>query len=547
MLRLFKILISLLGLLFLLAIAAVVVLVTLVNPNDYKTQISDQVKNYTGRELTLKGDIGWSFFPWLGIKLNDATISNAANFSSQPFAHIKYIDIKIKFLPLLHKQIEVGTLLLDGLDVKLIKNARGMTNWQETDPKTKESKTTPQNKPAESKHAFNFSIAEVRVTDGSVTWENQQKKQIIDLTNLELYGKNIKQNQNFPVDMQFTLQTEQPAINGMVHIKTQLFANTEQQNYLLKQLQLTAELTGPPLPNKQLSLALQGNVAVNCKQQLIQGQLQTNELKIGNVSAEQVVLQFDSSPKNITINPIQAKIYQGNYTGNIHIDLNNKIPVIISHSQLSNIQAEPLFRDLANLTTIQLNGIGNFNANLTTQGDTETLLIKNLNGQGRFALNNGVLHGINLPYWIGVGRSLIKKESLPPLPNDLKQTDFGNLTGTFTISNGMLRNNDLLLKSINLQATGSGTADLVNQQINYQLKAQLLHPDSLTPQGDIVPIVISGSFKSPSIRPEIKSIFRDIVKENYQKNKEVIDQKLQQFLGKDAGKSIQNGLENLLR
>lgn len=548
MLRFIKIIISLLGMILLLAIATIVAIVAFINPNDYKAQISEQVHHYTGRELTLQGNIAWSFFPWLGLRLNDAALSNTANFAAQPFAQVKHVDIKIKFLPLFYKQVEVATLALDGLEVHLIKNAQGITNWQGLDSSLQKNDQTAPDKSLGTtppKHHFNFSIATVDVTNGSITWDNQQDNQNINLTEFELHGKTIQQNQPFPVDLQFMVQSKQPDVHGPVKIATQLFANTDQQTYSFKQSHFICQLTGQTLPNKQLNLDLQGEVTINGNQHLVQGRLQTKQLELASVKAENVSLQFKSQNKIIDVNSIQAKIYQGDYRGNVHFDLNSKSPTISSHSQLTHIQAEPLFKDLADITSLQLSGVGNVVADLTTEGDNKSALLNNLNGQGKFALNNGMLHGINIPYWIGVGRSLLQKTSFPPIPNDLKQTDFGNLTGTFSITNGLLRNNDLLLKSTHLQAMGTGTADLINQQINYRLNAQLLNPTTLQPQGDTIPIVISGSFKSPGIRPEMKSIIKNVVKDNYEKNKKVINQQLQKFLGKDVSKKIQNSLENL--
>ncbi len=544
MLKFIKIIASLLGIIVLLAIAAIIVLVTLVNPNDFKTQISEKVHHYTGRQLDLQGNIAWSFFPWLGVRLNDATLSNAVNFGAEPFAHIKHIDIKIKLLPLLQRQVEVGTLLLDGLEVHLVKNAQGVTNWQDLTSAAKTDSANDNKASPDKHHRFNFSIASVDINNGHITWVNQQKNQAFAIDDLELHSKDIKQNQLFPVIFQFTLQSKQPEINGVIEMDAQILSNPDQQNYLLKQLHMTSQFVGPTLPNKQLNLDLKGDVAINTKQQTTEGQLQSENLVLGPLTAKNFVVQFKSQQGNINLNPISAKIYQGDYNGNLQINLSNKTPVITSHSQLANIQAEPLFKDLANLTYLQLAGTGNMAADLTTQGDSAPMLIKNLNGRGRFALNNGVLHGINIPYWIGVGRSLIQKEPLPPVPTDLKQTNFGNLAGSFTVTKGVLQNQDLVLTTPQLQATGAGTADLVNQQIDYHLKAQLLNPSTLKPQGTMVPIVISGSFKSPGIRPEMKSILKNALQDQYQKNKEVIGQQLQKFLGKDTGAKIQNRLED---
>lgn len=47
---------------FIAVIGAVLVLVLLVNPNEFKPLITEQVEAQTGRQLTIDGDIEWRFF-----------------------------------------------------------------------------------------------------------------------------------------------------------------------------------------------------------------------------------------------------------------------------------------------------------------------------------------------------------------------------------------------------------------------------------------------------------------------------------------------------
>ncbi len=62
-----KLLYVLLGIII-VVVLGIVALVTLVNPNQFKPVIAEQVKEQTGRDLVISGDIGWRFFPTLGIE-----------------------------------------------------------------------------------------------------------------------------------------------------------------------------------------------------------------------------------------------------------------------------------------------------------------------------------------------------------------------------------------------------------------------------------------------------------------------------------------------
>jgi AsmA protein len=101
-----------------------------VNPNDYKGRIEQDVKSSTGRDLVLGGPLRLSVFPWVALQLGPASLGNPPGFGSGPFASIRYASLSVKLLPLLRKQLEIGRVEVDGLDLNLMRNARGEGNWQ---------------------------------------------------------------------------------------------------------------------------------------------------------------------------------------------------------------------------------------------------------------------------------------------------------------------------------------------------------------------------------------------------------------------------------
>ncbi len=101
-----------------------------INPNDYKPKLAAAVKQATGRELQLPGDIRLSVFPWIALQLGPASLGNPAGFSAQPFVSFQHAAVRVKLLPLLFKRLEVGRVEVDGLDLRLLKNAAGQGNWE---------------------------------------------------------------------------------------------------------------------------------------------------------------------------------------------------------------------------------------------------------------------------------------------------------------------------------------------------------------------------------------------------------------------------------
>ncbi|MGS0729291.1 AsmA family protein, partial [Shewanella sp. 0m-11] len=117
--------ISILGL-----VLALVLYVTLIfDPNDFKPQIVDLVKEETGRELIIGSDLSWTFFPTLGIKLGQITLSNPDGFQNPSMLAVNEVVAEVALMPLFKKEVEISQLNLDGLTLMLETQKNGRTSF----------------------------------------------------------------------------------------------------------------------------------------------------------------------------------------------------------------------------------------------------------------------------------------------------------------------------------------------------------------------------------------------------------------------------------
>ena len=105
--KLMKWIMAIVAVVVVLLLVATLVLPMVVDPNDYKDEISAAVTKKTGRDLTIGGDIKWSVFPSIGLELSDVTLGNPNGFGEQPMLDIGEAGVSVKFLPLLKRQVEV--------------------------------------------------------------------------------------------------------------------------------------------------------------------------------------------------------------------------------------------------------------------------------------------------------------------------------------------------------------------------------------------------------------------------------------------------------
>ncbi|PKL99685.1 MAG: AsmA family protein, partial [Gammaproteobacteria bacterium HGW-Gammaproteobacteria-7] len=118
-----------LGLLLIL-VAAGFALTHLFDPNDYKDEIRDLARSKAGLELDIKGDIGWSLFPWLGLELTEATLASTST-PDQPFADLRLLGLSVRVLPLLRREVQMSDIRIDGLNLNLQRDEKGRSNWED--------------------------------------------------------------------------------------------------------------------------------------------------------------------------------------------------------------------------------------------------------------------------------------------------------------------------------------------------------------------------------------------------------------------------------
>ena len=127
--KLIKLLFWLVGL-AVIFISAAVILVASIDPAEHKDWIEAKVQQKTGRTLSLDGDIDITLYPWLGLEASEVSIGNVEGFDAEHFAHMDYVKLRVKSVPLLRNLYEVDTVDIRGAVINLAWNNQGVSNWQ---------------------------------------------------------------------------------------------------------------------------------------------------------------------------------------------------------------------------------------------------------------------------------------------------------------------------------------------------------------------------------------------------------------------------------
>jgi uncharacterized protein involved in outer membrane biogenesis len=155
-----------------LVIGAGAAFVLTFSPNELKPRIIAAVKQSTGRDLALNGNIGLKLSLWPTVEVSGASLSNAPGFAPPEMATLRKLDLQLAVLPLLRHRIEINRLILIKPDVHLQTNAQGKSNWEFV-PQT--ATTVPAQVPSPKPSArTQVSIAAVKVTDGVITYQDDR-------------------------------------------------------------------------------------------------------------------------------------------------------------------------------------------------------------------------------------------------------------------------------------------------------------------------------------------------------------------------------------
>jgi AsmA protein len=194
----------------------------LVNPNQFKPQIAAAVKEATGRDLQLQGDIKLSLLPWIALQLGPATLSNPSGFGAEPFVAFQHAAVRVRFWPLLHERLAINHLQVEGLDVTLQRNAQGQGNWQGLEST---DERTPALTQAHRSALPIATLAGIEITHARLRYQN------FTVDNLNLETSPLVDGV-VPVSIHFDVNRGVPTEHASVEVKV-AFSNPAPQRYRL--------------------------------------------------------------------------------------------------------------------------------------------------------------------------------------------------------------------------------------------------------------------------------------------------------------------------
>ncbi len=229
------------------------ILVTLfVDPNDYKDDIERLAEQQTGRPLTLEGDLHLAVFPWLAIEFGPARLGDAPGFGDEPFVAVDHASLGIRLWPLLRGKVEIGTVRIDGMAVRLVTDAQGRNNWADLTAAEPSTAPTP---PDGANSLSTTTLAGLDIRNAAISLEDRRDKSRIALSELTLTTGALASGKAFDLNTAFLVeQTGGPSVQ--TEMTARVTADLERNVHVIDKPVIKATLLGSDFPAGGLPLNL---------------------------------------------------------------------------------------------------------------------------------------------------------------------------------------------------------------------------------------------------------------------------------------------------
>ena len=605
-------------------IVAVIAVPMFIPMQTYKAQIQKIAQQQTGRELKIDGDISLSFFPSIGVEVNDVSFANASWAKNPEMATMKSMHVSLKLLPLFSGNVEVDSFTLKDPTIHLEVRKDGTPNWQfET------AQTTPA-APAESTQAESgksgggslnqVKLGDVSISGGTATYTNAQTGAAYTFNDVNLDLSLPSLDEPFKADgsvvwkgdkVEVDLAADRPRAlteGGETPVSLSVSSPKLDTSYKgtfkvidglsfagdvsvdVPSVRNLAAWTGNPMPagkgfgplsitgkakgsdnrysfqNAKVSfdgMNAEGNLDVRTggPRAKVSGDLSVDKIDVNTYSgggaadggsasgggssgggsgnagwsnepidfsalksvdadlklkADKILVQdleIGESALNVALNNgvlkanlTRLSLYGGAGNGTLSVNAAGSTPKLGADFQISGVQAQPLLTAAAGFN--RLTGATAMDFAVSTAGRSQKAMVNALNGKGSFKFTDGKIKGVDLANLV---RTVLSATKSGWDAGGSKDTDFSEISGTYTIANGLLTNKDLQMLSPLIRVTGAGTVNIPAKTLDYRVQPKLVgtlegQGGAVDASGIEVPIIIRGPWSKPSFAPDLASM-----------------------------------------
>lgn len=240
-----KIIVAALLALIVLFALALFVITRVIDPNDFKPEISTAARENANLDLAIEGDLSWTFWPSLGVSIGhtEARIHD----QSELFAGLDEIHVGVAVWPLFYGKVEMDAVSVHGLQLNLVEGPEG-ANWEQIGSSSDAQVSAADSEENASNESVSTMDIPLSIPSVIIQGANVRYRILADGTDITVENANFSA-QNVALDKPFTLQAslryqDQSDIRIDTDLDTTLAMDLDKNIYQLNALVINANIGG---------------------------------------------------------------------------------------------------------------------------------------------------------------------------------------------------------------------------------------------------------------------------------------------------------------
>ena len=255
-------------------------------------------------------------------------------------------------------------------------------------------------------------------------------------------------------------------------------------------------------PNMLLASAITRLPIEQIRAQNFHSQLKIGTLKVHGLELQDVALDTVAD-KGLITNSQSIKLYQGEYTGKLNINMRGKTAITTMNESIKQLQLEPFLTAVKGKAMMR--GVLNANAEIAGEGVTPQAFKATMKALINFTCENGAIKGVSLQKLLMRSKDLTQNTDIHVVEQE--ETPFQKISATATINQGILNNNNLFIKTDHAEANGKGNINLNTEALNYNITATT---NQL--QGIPLNIAVTGTLSDPKYTLDVSALLNEAKK-----------------------------------
>jgi AsmA protein len=283
------------------------------------------------------------------------------------------------------------------------------------------------------------------------------------------------------------------------------------------------------------------------------GELKFGQAKFSGMTLTNAAFALTAANGAVQLTP-SAQLYGGSTSGDIRIVVEGDAATMTFAQNLDGVNLAALGQDL--LGSQDITGTGDVTLNLVAAGQNLGEMRRGLDGDVSFSVTNGSIEGIDLWFELRRARARLDGDTLPERGDAARRTTFSSLSATGVVQDALLTTRDLKGQLDFMTIDGSGTVNLLDDAIDFDLIATMVDgpvlqsdPAMVRYAGKTLPLKVTGTVAAPSVLPDFSTIVREQVSQalddEVEETQREVEQEVEQEVD-EARERVRDRLRGLL-